>query len=61
MNFVGREASNVVQPRACMCNTDARFLTARSNSDTCTNCGCLCGVILSSGNFTTASATDRKS
>lgn len=61
MNFVGQKASSSVQPRACMCNTDARFLTGRSKYDSCTNCGCICGVILSNGNFTTASTTNRKS
>lgn len=61
MEFVGRKPSSAMQPRACMCNTDARFLTGKSSSDTCANCGCICGIILSNGNLTTARHTDRTS
>lgn len=61
MNFVGREASATVQPRACMCNNQGTFVTGKSNNDTCAFCGCICGIILSNGNFTTASTTNRMS
>lgn len=61
MKFVGRTPSSTAQPRACMCNNDGTFLTGRSDHDTCANCGCMCGIILSNGNLTTARQADRRS
>lgn len=65
INPIGRKidtsfaANNVIN--ACMCHTQNAFLTARTTADTCGHCGCQCGIILSDGNFLTASGTNRTS